>query len=530
MTLSRFLFAFRVALATALALSAWTTLAAAQYIQSPGPSAALFAAPYYTCKTNYYVAATGSDSNNGTSSGTPWKTLQHANNSLPAGGAAAGSCINVAPGTYSGVSLTAGGNLASSTGYVVWRCTTMDACTINGTAGANNNSSFFGSRTTGAVNYVMVDGFSMVGNNSTYGVGANFGSAGVGHFGSHHIWVVNSIITGFGQAGLEFFGNDYTYAIHNLIYGNAAASNCDSGAQGSGLADNSALDIARGYPSYATTADDKTSPNSLIGSFIVGSSWFHKVYAWNVIHNNHLTPCSASGGDTDGNNIILDSFGTGNGNVVAYPDQTLIAFNVVYNAGGGGIHIFYSEYATVANNTCYNSGLDPYAGGTANTAACIDTNDSYGDTIINNIVVAIPAKPAGSCTFSAIIPGAGTFLSAILGGGVSGKPADTFSNNVTQLQGGHNSCWGSFGVDSPTGENPMWNADKYSCSSNKCATNPLWVSVGGTTTGTESTPPNGTNFALQPTSPAIGYGLHETYLYFQSIDAGACYHTLQVCP
>jgi hypothetical protein len=58
----------------------------------------------------------------------------------------------------------------------------------------------------------------------------------------------------------------------------------------------------------------------------------------------------------------------------------------------------------------------------------------------------------------------------------------------------------------------------------------MWVSVGGTSTGTQSTPPDGANFALQSTSPAIGYGLAETYLPATSVDAGACYHTLAICP
>src|SRR6516162_6278224 len=40
--------------------------------QVPGPSAALFNAPYYQCTANYYVASNGNDSANG-SQATPWK-------------------------------------------------------------------------------------------------------------------------------------------------------------------------------------------------------------------------------------------------------------------------------------------------------------------------------------------------------------------------------------------------------------------------------------------------------------------------
>ncbi len=143
--------------------------------------------------------------------------------------------------------------------------------------------------------------------------------------------------------------------------------------------------------------------------------------------------------------------------------------------------------------------------------------------------MAIPAAPgSGGCAFAAT-PYA-QFNAAILGGVLSSEPAETFWNNITQLQGGNNSCWGSFGEDAPTGENPMFQADTYSTTANNVATNPEWVSVGRTTTGTESKPPNGANFALQAGSPAIGYGLTESYLPAQSVDAGACYHTLETCP
>ncbi len=499
-------------------------------IQVPGPSAALFASPYYQCVQNYYVSNSGNDNNDGTSLASAWATLQHANNSLPTGGSAAGSCINVAPGSYNGVVMSVGGNLASSTGYVVYRCMTMDACTVHATAGINGNAGFFASAATGSANYVIIDGFDVVGNGATYNVGIEItGATGgtTGTFGSHHNWIFNSIIHGNGQAGIAYANGDYSYAIHNISYDNAHAPNCDNGAQGSGIADNSALDIGYKYPNYVPTADDKVNPNPLIGSFVTGSRWFHKAYEWNVVYNNYVMPCNGStSSDTDGNNIILDSFSTGNGNVVSYPDQTLIAFNVVYNAGGGGIHIFFSEYATVANNTSYNNHLDPYdsAGGPA-----IDSNDSYGNTFINNIAVAIPAASNGSCAFGSL-PYA-KFNNAIVGSPPSTSSApDVFSNNITMLMGGNTSCWGQWGEGAPTGEIALWNGDTYSSTLNQVATNPMWVAVGTTSTGTESTPPSDVNFALQPGSPAIGRGLTETYLPAQSVDLGACSSTLTSCP
>jgi hypothetical protein len=182
---------------------------------------------------------------------------------------------------------------------------------------------------------------------------------------------------------------------------------------------------------------------------------------------------------------------------------------------------------TAANNTVYNDYLDPDNVGAAR--AGIDTNQSYSDTILNNIVIGIPAAPgAAGCAFYEK-PYA-QFNSAMLGGARSGMPADSFANNVTELQGGNNSCWAAFGEDPPTGERPMFNADTYSCTANQCATDPVWVDVGNTSTGNEKKQPKGANFALQAGSRAIGFGLTEPWLPSQSVDAGACYHTLATCP
>ena len=62
---------------------------------TPGPSARLFAAPFYSCARNFYVDATyGNDANAGTQDA-PWQNIQTADATVQAG-----DCVNVQPGTY----------------------------------------------------------------------------------------------------------------------------------------------------------------------------------------------------------------------------------------------------------------------------------------------------------------------------------------------------------------------------------------------------------------------------------------------
>jgi hypothetical protein len=487
--------------------------------EKPGPSVQLFNNPYYTCATNYYVATTGNDSNNGTSPSTPWLTLQHANNALPTGGKAAGSCVNVAAGTYAtGVNITTGGNLASSTGYVVYRCTTMDACIVTDVHAGNQNGSFVFSPTqpmTG--NYIIIDGFTLTAVSETlYGQGIELW-AGSNTFtpSVHHVWILNSIISGYGQSGVQMNEGEYFFAIHNTIYGNA---NSGCSAQGSGISFANLIAVS----GYTRTTDD--SNTSVYGD--IGTA-FHNVIEWNVLYNNAVTSCGtvANPYDTDGNNITIDTLNWDNGSgTTPYAPGTLVAFNIAYNAGGGGVHIFNSEDVTAANNSCYNNYLDPYNNGS--NRACIDTIGSYEDTIINNISVAIPSKHA---TCAITTPPYGTFNNAWINAPPNNKaPANNFVNNISILIG--DSCQSAFGQDPPTGEYAVYNGATFSCTQNLCTTNPNWVNAGNMSVGTESTPPVGTNFALQSGSPAIGYGLTETYLSPQSVDAGACYHALDSCP
>jgi serralysin len=328
---------------------------------------------------------------------------------------------------------------------------------------------------------------------------------------SHHVWVINNIIHGYGQTGVQMNDGEFFYTIHNTIYDNAHAT-CD--AQGSGIS----YVVLKAFGGYKPTADDKTNPSPLIGSLVTGSSFFHNAVEWNVVYDNALTQCgtASSATDTDGNNIIMDTLNNSGSTGVPYPDATLVAFNVVYNAGGGGVHVFNSEYVTVANNSCFNNYLDPYNNGSER--ACIDSTGSYGDTFINNIAVAIPASHT-NCAYTTA-PYA-MWNNAFIGSPPSSSATpDTFSNNISDILGG-TSC---------QGEVLMNNGDAYSCTSNKCKTIPGWVNVGTTAAGTETAPPVGVNFALATSSPAIGYGQTQSYLPPQSVDVGACSHTFATCP
>jgi parallel beta-helix repeat protein len=291
-----------------------------------------------------------------------------------------------------------------------------------------------------------------------------------------------------------------------VFYGN---SNTQCDAQGSGWSSWEEHPI----PGYVPTPDDKTNPNPLLGpTWQIGGSFFHVVVTYNVAFNNALTQCGTTTNpfDTDGNGIIFDTISPSAGNPTPYPYPMLAAFNVVYNNGGGGIHVNGSSNVTVANNTCYNNYLDP--ANQATWRGCIDDNGGSDNNFINNIALAIPAM-ISDCS---VRPPFTKFNNAILDG--SNTSGDTFSNNLTNR----------IGVGCQD-EVSMQGGSAYNIPPNIHA-NPGWVDVGTSSPGTETTPPIGRNFALAPGSAAIGKGLTETYLPAQSVDLGACASALTICP
>ena len=521
---------FAVLLTTLFATAITPIIAHANPLELPGPSKFLYDHPYYKCSANYYVSLTGSDTNSGTSPSTAWQTLQHANDS----GRKPGDCVNVEPGTYNqGVNITSGGNYASSTGYVTYRCLGLDTCIITGQAGGQNGTFAFTTSSQATDidppgSYVILDAFVLksANPNNIYGQGVelwdnNGNGAGKENTNSvHHVWVLNSIVSNYGQAGLQLNDGEFFYAVHNTVYANAYTG-CS--AQGSGIS----FVVNKAFTNYVPTPDDLKNP--VVGN--VGSGDYRLVANWNVMFNNATTQCGGVNGgayDSDGNNLIFDTLNN-SGLGPVYPHAALAAFNVTFNAGGRGIHIFNSENVTVANNSCFNSALDPWNSGSYRP--CIGVLNGYNDTMINNIAYGIPSTTGPqNCSYNGQAVSCNIWNTAYAGGAITGQPADKWANNISYCTS-YNQPWGY-------GCQPMFGPDVggFACTTdptpgtNQCKTNPLWVNVGTKNVGTETTLPIGSNFALQAASPAIGKGLTEPYLSSQSVDVGACPHAALHCP
>lgn len=92
-------------------------------------------------QNQYYVSTSGSDSNNGTSPNTAWKTINHAIAAFSVGGS--GAVINVTPGQYNGqVNINRGGS--SSSVRLVLKCTqqwsvpSSAGCKLRNAGGGDN--------------------------------------------------------------------------------------------------------------------------------------------------------------------------------------------------------------------------------------------------------------------------------------------------------------------------------------------------------------------------------------------------------
>jgi parallel beta-helix repeat protein len=449
----------------------------------PGPSAALSAAPPYTCVTNKYVDGTnGNDSNPGTAA-LPWKTIGNASNGWP-NSTAPGECVNVLPGTYpiSSTLIFAGsgatGNSNSPTGYVVYRSTVPGAAHIVAQNGINNGAN--GDMIMIWGGYVVIDGFEIDGNNQTANGAAIDGCAGGGgpYDIAHHMIIINNTIHNVGGSGVSSCATEYIIWRNNLVYNTTSTNN------------------------WQTSALNVWMPQSLAAGSYTPTTWdntpYHIQIAYNIVHDNAEGPgivpqqgCTpippATQGPpcyhTDGNGIIIDTtIGSSTCPTCGtpYPGSILVLGNVAYNNGGGGVHVFLSQNVTVANNTVYNNYLDVYNPGTARGE--LSNLGSSNITWVNNVAIATPG--------TGVLANNRPIISAPLGGGF--QDSGIWTRNIT------------FGAS-----NISDSQSKVSTTSNLVSINPKLTS------------PPVANFVPLAGSPAIRTGTPQPYLASKTPNIGA---------
>lgn len=320
----------------------------------------------------YHVSPTGSDSNNGLSTSSPFKTIQKAANLTNPG-----DTVLIMNGTYTNgydsqvVSITRSGTSKAWIRYKAYP----------GHYPKLKHDGWQGILIKAGASYIEVNGLEIIGNNenitldyaksqqsnphnpATNGNCITIDGRQGGH--PHHLRIVRNKVHGCGGGGIAIIQADYVTIDRNEVFDNSFYSVYAN--SGISLWQNWRLDHATGYKIFVTN---------------------NKVY-----NNRQYIPWIATGTITDGHGIIIDdSRNTQNNSTLgAYTGKTLIANNITFNNGGNGIHTFSSDRIDIVNNTAYLNNQSPEI-----NDGQIVANKSGNVTIFNNILYAIAGKRINS--------------------------------------------------------------------------------------------------------------------------------------
>lgn len=181
----------------------------------------------------------------------------------------------------------------------------------------------------------------------------------------HHIEVRNCVVHDFQGGGIGGSDCDYITIENNVVYNNSW--HCMYATSGISLL-------------HSRNADSNTS---IYKNFVRGN---------NCYNNKTLIPWAGRDVLSDGNGIIIDS--NNNFDVegeIPYSGKTLVENNISYNNGGSGIHAYNSNNVDIINNTAYNNG-------TVVGYPEIYGQDGIHVNIYNNIMY---ARTGGACNSSA---------------------------------------------------------------------------------------------------------------------------------
>ncbi|MEH2025225.1 choice-of-anchor D domain-containing protein [Nostoc sp.] len=286
----------------------------------------------------YYVSGTGNDKSNGLNEGSAFRSLGRAVYEMKTG-----DTLYVMNGNYETRGITLFNLNGSSDNWT----------TIKAYAGATPTITTSGS----GINilsssYVRIEGLDLEGNRenitleyalqeknnlnnpltNSNGIAVNAwkNTAGVGGTNPHHIVITGNTVRNFPGGGIGFNNSDYITVEKNIVSGNAWYS--PHGNQG--------ITSLRSFNFDNNTTD------------------YRMIYRDNIVYDNQsLVPWKDGGTDkiTEGHGIMLDTTNLTRDNV-AYTGKALIANNITYNNGGGGIEVFQATNVDVINNTAYQNG------------------------------------------------------------------------------------------------------------------------------------------------------------------------------
>ncbi|MGI5397301.1 right-handed parallel beta-helix repeat-containing protein [Streptomyces sp. CA-251251] len=325
----------------------------------------------------YYVSPSGSDSNPGTSTAKPFRSLQKAADSTRPG-----DTVSIMNGTYR--------NKANASDVVV--------ISRSGRAGApitfqahpghhpviNPVGAWNGIRISGA-SHIVVRGLEVKGDSANISLADAERGASTknGKFNTNCIWAEPNR-TGTKPHHIDIVGN----TVHH----------CPGLGIGSRGADHMTIDRNHVHSTswYTVFA---TSGISILAAHDVdrGDPRKYKIRVTNnVVHDNETKVkwehCKCY---SDGNGIIIDTLkdkAKANESGPDYQGRVLVANNVSYNNGGSGIHSFKSQHVDILHNTAYRNGRSTRMESYANIFA----HDSRDVRLLNNVSYGRPGQSTNS--------------------------------------------------------------------------------------------------------------------------------------
>lgn len=283
--------------------------------------------------TTYYVSTTGANTSDG-SQATPWRTISKAMKSIQPGDE-----VVVKAGTYNELVRIKVGGTADN--YTVLRSEVPGGAKIAPLATQD-----FGVHVN--TNYVKLDGFEIYGANM----------AGVTAHLVHHVTISNNVVHDNKGNGISATRSDFITIENNVTYSNASVG--------------------------ARSGISVFHPENLTGD--TSSNGYRIIVRNNISYDN----VTKTGSHSDGNGIIMDDFrSTQATSRDPYLFSSLVENNLVYNNGGKGIQVNYSDYVTVRNNTAWHNNVDPLSTGTWHGE--LSNMGASNNKWINNIAVAEPS-------------------------------------------------------------------------------------------------------------------------------------------